>query len=59
MAGTAGVAALHLRHSRTFGVFAKREDAVVTILTFIDSGMELVAEENRTGLLHLKSNLFC
>lgn len=59
MAGATGVAALHLRHGKSFGVLAEREDAVVTIHAFIDPGMELVAEEDGTGLLHLKTDLFC
>lgn len=59
MTGAAGVAALHLRHGKTLGVLAEREDAVVTIFTLIDPGMKLVAEQDRAGLLHLKTYLFC
>lgn len=59
MAGAAGVAALHLRHGNTPGVLAEREDPIVTIFAFIDPGMKLVAEQDRAGLLHLKTDLFC
>lgn len=59
MAGTTGIATLHLRHGKTLGVLAEREDAVVTIFAFIDPGMKLVAEQDRAGFLHLKTDLFC
>lgn len=59
MACTTGIAALHLRHGKTLGILAEREDAVVTIFAFIDPGMKLMAEQDRAGLLHLKTDLFC
>lgn len=58
MTGTAGEPLLHLRHGKTSYILAKGEDIIMTVITLEKLGMKFVTEESRTGLLHIKDNLF-
>lgn len=53
MAGSTGIAALHLCHVETPDHAAGRENTVMAFVTFVKSGMELVTENDRSGLLDL------
>lgn len=57
MTGAAGIAALHLCHGEPLRIGACREDAVVTLVALEESGVEFVAESDRTGFLYFQLDL--